>query len=538
MSMTRTVIARSGLVMGATTALVLPMGPSSAAETLTWPGDALVLTSADVGYTSSFIVINETSAERTVTAAPVGAGPDENRCDVTVVTGATVEPGRHATVAIAVSPVEGSCDDPSDGTHQLVFIDDATTIVLDVKKTALAAKKTDPTGLVWPTEDVRMEWTEVDDGSRDVRALAGEFEVVNPTDEPIIVQPPTLDDECNDIDPDEAEPPFENSAETVDARSTAKIRFGIPACDEVTVSSMTVVASASTESGKADATSLTLLAETEWTGYGRALSISLLVALTLALAALPFTKRFLIKDAESKPTRTFGAKLLVDRSTPASWLTAVAAIGPLVTALFSTADLSEVFLGTGSTPQDGLVLAASAVAIVLVGLAGVIANIPLGSAKVGDKPTSCPYAWQFALAAAVSASAAYLQLWAVSTAIGRLRLAVIPQDVCGIELTTLVQWIGGVVIAGYLFASVAHYYALFGEKEAPAEAAAKPSAELIGTIEAGLLARERNPIDEQRQTELTALAIALANRVVADTPKGTTEAIVERRSLGLTSLLI
>lgn len=538
MSGTKRLIRRGAIATGTLCALVAAGDPAHASGTLTWPADAVVLTTAGGGFTTSFTVMNGTSTAQTVKPAAVGAGND---CDVKVVAGGRIEPRRHSTVTVSVSAVIGSCDDPTDGTHPLVFVDNDVPVELVVKKNSLPAEDPDPTGLSWPTGEVRMGRGVELVAGKQVDVLTGEFEVVNPTGEAITVQPPALNEACEDTDPAEVMAPFNNSSAAVDPRSTEKIAFLIPDCDDAAVESLAVVASASTVSGKADTAKLTLQAEVNWTGYRDALVASLVTGVVVAVASLAATRFLLIKDKAKRPKRMLGAKLLVDRATPTAWLTAVAALGPLVTALFTTTGLSKALLGVETTPQQGLVLAASAVALLLVGLSGVVANFPLGSTTKDDKPMSCPYAWQFALAAAISASAAYLPLWAVCTAIGRLDVAFIPEHVLGVPSTTLIRWIGAVVIAGYLFASISHYYALFGEKPEAPKTPRKPSAELVAAILSGLLENEPKPIAEQRQDELAHLANALAKKVVAETPQPTppaTPPISSSGNFGLTTFLI
>lgn len=502
---------------------------ADAAGALTWPADPMALTSSEAGFTSSFEVTNPTGLPQQVTPAPVGAKDVENGCDVKVIGSGAVPARRQAVIAITVASVPGTCDDPVDGSHEIRFIDNGEIVALAIKKGATPSSTRDPTGLTWPTETVvldRVQRTVTLEGREVERdALAGSFEVVNPTNESITVQPPILGSDCSDVEPPPAgEDPdpeayggraeeatlFGNDPQVVPARTSAVIQFVVPVCENADEEPIIVVASATTQDGaKTDASKLTLQAKVDWGDYSTVLALSLLAAAILAVLT-PLVGWLLLKEAGRPRGFPLGAKLAVDRSAPASWLTAIAAIGPLVTALASTAGLPKGLFGTDAIPQQTLVIGASAVALLLVGLSGVVANLPLTSAAVDGKATTCPYTWQFGIAAALSATAANLQLWAVTTALGRLDLPFLSGDTIGI-----LQVGGAIAIAVYLILSIYHYFRIYGVK-AESTPPPEPSDDLIGTIASALLVGAPDPTAE-RIAEVRQMAYNMAAAIVGAT---------------------
>ena len=405
-------------------------------------------------FNTSVLVANPTDVKVTVTAPAQGTGETANACHVTITGGETVPARRTSTVSITVTPVPTACPDPADGGHKVVLLesDGTTTVELAIKKNAAPPEDPKATGIIWPTDPVFLH--------RRHGTLTGSFTVVNPTNAVIKVKAPTLKDSCEQLLPDP-------DAKTVEVQPHGEAPIpvlGPTNCADL--SSTTIVATAAAEApdgSKSDVAKLTLQAEVDWGRFGWFLVISLVAGLALSLCAA----RVVSKVRFREPLR-------IDSTSPTSWLTSIAAIGPLLTALASTTGLPKGLFGSDALPQQTLILGAAAIALLLVGVAGLVTGIPLARAVVEGKPQTCPRAWQFAVGAGLSAAAAALEIWAVTTALSRLDLPILGS---GITIGQIVALTAATV---YLWVSVRHYVKTYGIQ--PPAASPTPSNELVATL--------------------------------------------------------
>ena len=410
-------------------------GLSAAAGALVWPTDPLVLTATSNAFITSIEVSNLTDVDVTVAAAAQGQGENENACLATIVQGATVPAKRVSTVSLTVVDVPKVCEDPADGAHQLVLLESGGTPVhVSIKKSVAKPEEPKATGIIWPTDPIFLRRR---DGN-----LTGSFTVVNPTEDAISVTPPTFKDSC------EQALPVEGKAVTVQPHGAEKVAVtGPKKCTDLSSATIAATASAKTSDGsKSDVAELTIQAEVDWGRFGWFLAISLGVVLSLALCA-----------ARLGTSIKLNTPLRIDSTSPTSWLSSIATIGPLLTALASTTGLPEGLFGTGALPQQTLILGAAAISLLLLGVAGLITGIPVAHAVVEGKDQTCPRSWQFAAGAGLSGAAAALQVWAVTTALSRLNLPVLG------SVITVGQIVALMAVAVYLCVSVRHYVMTYGK---------------------------------------------------------------------------
>lgn len=461
---------------------------------LIWPAEPLILTTGAAGFTTSVTVANPTDSDMQVRAAPGGSQPGQNQCAVGLTAEAGTVPARRGkAVVITVAAVAGPCADPADGAHavSLTASDDRSApemVTLAIRKAAAPAEAPKATGLVWPDKPVFLQ-------RRDGK-LTGSFTVVNPTKETINVIPPSFVG-CQQNDPSTA------AAEMVRPEQPATITLSGPAADCTALATRDLVATAAAatvDGSKRDAQKLTLQAEVDWGRFGHMIRVCLLAGFSIAVGVSLIPR-------EAKKTGLWDP-LLIDSSSPTSWLTSVATVGSLLTTLVSTSGLVKGLFGADSIPQTTLIVGAGAVSLALVGLAGLVTGIPSRMRTIEGKRQGCPMIIQFAVGAGISAAAAAFQIWAVRTALRRLDRPVIGGVADGVAV------VATVALALYLAWSVHWYINRYAEMETPEPPAVKPSEELVSAIAAGLLplytSSEPVPPEDQRRVTLIGAAQAAA----------------------------
>ena len=446
-----------GLGVGVAAVALHPTTAAAAGE-LVWPADPIALTSADDAFTTSVEVTNPTDADVTIVAPASGANATDNSCNVTITAGTTVPSKRQSTLSITVTPIANTCDDPVDGTHKIVLAEaDGATAQLPIKKGAETPQEAKATGILWPTDAVFLH-------RRDGK-LTGSFTVVNPTEALIKVTAPTFSDGCLQVIPDTGATPVD-----VPSHGEAKVDVvGPKSCADLSSTTIVATASAKTDDGsKADVVKLTFQAEVDWGRFGWFLAGAVVVGLALSLLSA-----FLLSHVK------FKEPLRIDSSSPTSWLTGIATIGSLLTTLVSTTGLPKGLFGSDALPQQTLIIGAAAIALLLIGVGGLITGIPLARTTVEGKEQTCPRAWQFAVGAGLSAAAAALEIWAVTTALSRLDLPILGGAITIAQLGALIA------AAIYLLVSVRHYVKTYGKE--PPTVDPKPSDELVAALVEELL---------------------------------------------------
>jgi hypothetical protein len=467
-------------------------GGAPPSESLVWPGDPLTLTSAGDSFTTKFEITNVSDSTQSLQVAD----GSQNECQVDITSGGSVPLKRTVTVSLVVTPIPSTCPDPADGTHTVVLTDGSSDVALQIRKNAASVEEPEPTGVLWPTDSVFLN-------RRDGK-VTGSFIVVNPTGAVVEVTPPTFaDDGCEQVastsDPISIEP---HRAATIPLD-------GPPNCKKLSSTTITAVASATTADGsKLDGSRLTLEAEVDWGHFGMVFVGALVVAVVSALVCG--------RIAASKVDGAgFLQPLRIDSSAPTAWLTAIAAVGPLLTALASTSGLPRGLFGTAAVPQQTMIIAASAVGLLLVGVAGLVTGLPTSTAKVDDKDQACPVAAQFLVGAALCAGAAFLQVWAVTTALSRLDLVFLGFRIVGIELVVVTQFLVGGLILVYLGWSAYFYVHSYGAVP-PTEPPPVPSNDLVAALQ--LLKGDMSVSDEElEQTWANASEVA---RVITKAAEG------------------
>ena len=461
--MTRRPRARRGVGLAAAVMLLLISGAASVgaqSSGLIWPSEPIVLTKSDAGLTATVPVVNPTGDSIAVTPGPLGTAANENPCTVSVTMGGTVPAHRATTVGLSVAPRDPGCQEPTDGKHVVVLLTSVERAVSDPDRVQLAIRKMEapgedpkPTGLSWPKESVFLR--------RHNQKLMGSLIVTNPTTSSITVTPPSFGEDCHQDVPSKAKP------EVVKPRDIATLEITGPTdCTDLELKSIAATALAQSEDGtKSDAVGLTLQAEVDWGRFGRALVISLVLLPTLALAIAILVL----------PGHRIDAPLFIDSTAPASWLTSIGAIGPLLTAFVSTTGLGKGLFGSDSIPQTTLIAGASGVALVLVGLAGLISGFPTYRRIIEGKNQAVPAVAQFALAAGISASSAFIALWAVHEVLSRL-------DLIGATTLTVLSVIVILCIGAYMAWSVVFYVTHYSSLPAAEPKTKIASPELVAAI--------------------------------------------------------
>ena len=156
---------------------------------------------------------------------------------------------------------------------------------------------------------------------------------------------------------------------------------------------------------KSDAAKLTFQAEVDWGRFGSVLGI-----------AARWPGLFWHWDQHSCELMSKSQPLRIYSTSPTSWLTSIAAIGSLLTALASTTGLPKGLFGSDALPQQTLILGAAAISLPSVGVAALITGVPTAREPVEGKLQTCPRAMQFVIGAGLSGAAAALQILAVTTA--------------------------------------------------------------------------------------------------------------------------
>lgn len=511
------------VLCGSLAALMPGTRVSAEASALVWPGEPLVLTAGDGDFTTSALVVNPSDLEVKIGAESAGPGDGQNRCVVSIATDTTTVPARRSkSIALTLSARPETCPDPADGTHPIVLTatdqdKNRNVVALPVKKEAAAPKQPESTGLLWPDQPVFL---------RRRGQLSGYFTVVNPTNETINVMPPSFGTGCEQgTTPTEARvsvPPRE-------ARPIPVV--GPKNCDVLDKGDLIATATAtSADETTTDTQKVVLQAEVDWDRFGFVLLVGLATLIFLAFATALITGWL-----QPKKRTALGDALVIPDATPSSWLTNIATVGPLLATLVTTTGLAEGLLGVESTPQSTLIIAAAAVSLALVALAGLIAGIPIKTRSVESKQQGCPMIWQFALAAGITAAAADLQIWSVRTALSRLDLPVHPTFLVGLAVAATI------VLVGYLVVSVVHYIARFAEPvEKPA---AEPTEDLVNAIAGALVSLSDGspPSAAQREERVRAAAAAAqdaskAAKLAGDT--GTSTKLPARERVQFTRNLI
>ena len=424
---------------------------------LVWPADPVTLTSTDAGFIASIAVSNPSPTDAVVVAG-------ENACSVTVKGGAVTIPARRSSsVTLEVAPRAPDCGDPADGSEVIVLNAEDVAVTLPIRRIAKAAEDPKPTGLEWPDDAVFLDRTN--------GGLKGEFTVFNPTGAPITVTPPVFEG-C-----DQVAEPESPSTTVVMAHSAAEVSVMGPAsCPSLDTRDLIATATAAAADGeKFDAHDLTLRAEVDWGNFKSVLRNAFFGFLVGAsITALVVWLIFMGK----KEVGPF-APLLTSNSSPSGWLSGIGTLGTVVPTLLATTGLAKGLTGVDETPQTTLVLAASAVAVALVAIAGVVTSIPAGVRQVQGSPQSVPFQVQFVVGAGLSAAAAALQLWAVRTAVERLGL-ISANDARG------VMYAGLLAIATYVVLNIWHYIDRYAPQTGVAKEA-EPSQELVGAIAGALV---------------------------------------------------
>lgn len=431
--------------------LIVAVGPVSLSE-------------GDPASKGSISVTNPTTRDITVAPAPRGNGPTQNRCEIAVTKGSTVKAGTSGSLAVSVATTD-DCENPADGAHQLVLLarseSAATTpqvIVVPIAKATEAAADPKTTGLKLPTETVFLRRSGGD--------LVGSLDLVNTTPSAVIVIPSTVRKDCS-VSP--AAPP--GTGTPVEPGGSTSITIRVPAaCNKLDSEALDLSVLTSTiDGGRYEYGRISLEAEVDWPSVLRASKWILIAALVAAVAGCRFAVRA-FNRATPSPTRklTWADPVVASADTPKSWLTAIATVGPVATALFSTTGLLKGLTGDDPSAPKTLVLVATAVALALVALATMITNIPAATVTVDGKKQDCPRIWQFVLAAGLttcSAGVALVAVWAAS-----IKLDLPGGDewvhVVGIALT--------LALLGYGFWSVKRFIERFGQLSPDAQAPAQP----------------------------------------------------------------
>jgi hypothetical protein len=268
------------------------------------------------------------------------------------------------------------------------------------------------TGLELPADTVFLR--------RSGDTLSGSVNIVNTTPSALIVTPSTVGADCS-LAP--AEPP--GSGARIEPGGSAPVQITVPAgCDKLDTETLDISVLVSTVDGaKYEYATISVEGEVDWSS-ARAVLIGVLIAsLTIAVVGGCFGIRA-FNGAAPTPSRkvTWSDPLVADADTPKSWLTAIATVGPVATALFSTTNLLEGLTGHDPTAPKTLVLTGTAVALALVAIATMITNIPAVTVSVDKKNQDCPRVWHFVLAAGLTTSSAGIALASVWSASSTLDL--------------------------------------------------------------------------------------------------------------------
>ena len=422
------------------------------------------LSQADPAWKGSISVTNPTTRDITAAPAPRGNGPSQNRCEVAVAKGGTVKAGTSGSLAVSVATTD-DCKNPADGAHQLVLFarsePGATTSQVIFVPIAMATENAaDPktTGLKLPTETVFLR--------RSGDNLVGSLDLINTTSLAVIVTPSTVREDCS-VSP--AVPPGKGTP--VEPGGSTSITVRVPgACHKLDSEALALSVLTSTADGaRYEYGTIKIEAEVDWPSVLRAAKWILIAALVATVTGCSFAV-WAYNRATPSPTRklTWSDPIVASAETPRSWLTAIATVGPVATALFSTTNLLKGVTGVDSSAPKTLVLVATAVALALVAFATMITNIPAVTVAVDGKKQDCPRIWQFVLAAGLTACSAGLALVGVWVASVKLDLPGGDEwvHVVGIALT--------LALLGYAFWSVKRFIERFGQLSPDAQAPAQP----------------------------------------------------------------
>ncbi|MCP4383139.1 MAG: hypothetical protein GY798_17240 [Hyphomicrobiales bacterium] len=424
------------------------------------------LSEADQVSTGSIPVTNPTTVDITVSAAPAGPGERENRCEVAVTKGSAVESGTSGSLSVSVATTD-DCDNPADGAHQLVLLARSETpaaapqvIVLSIAEATTGAADPKATGLELPDETVFLRRSGDD--------LIGSIDVLNTTSSAVIVTPSAVGKDCS-VSP--AAPP--GAGVQIEPGGSTSISISVPAaCNKLDSEALDLSVLMSTvDGGRYEYGTLSLEAEVDWSSVLRASKWILFAAFAAVVAGCSIGV-WAFNRATSLPARKlrWADPVVAGADAPKSWLTAIATIGPVATALFSTSNLLEGLTGGDPTAPKTLVLVGTAVALALVALATMITTVPAVTVDVDGKKQDCPRIRHFALAAGLTTCSAGFALASVLAASTALNLP------GGDDWVRIVGIVLAVALVAYAFWSVERFIERFAQLPPDAQAPAKPKA--------------------------------------------------------------
>lgn len=467
------------------------LGPSTAgADDQPILPRSVALTPTTDGYSGTLTYSNPTDVDFAVSSG----GADPSGCEAHVSDDASMP--KHSSGSIALT-VEGCPAKLTGKEHLAVSVRSGTTTSVRTVAVSTASTAVTATGVTWPKDTLFLR--------RKGRAVTGEMTVVNTTSAEVRLE--VVSGQSTDCATSIAAF-HENSAKPkkaarvkVPAGQAVRVAVTAKSCQRFDSGTVTVTMKATAADGtKSDTAAISLQAEPNWNGLPRLLVASLALGSIVSVVGL-------VSVFGGEGSASGKKYLVVPADAPKSWLTAIGTLGPVITTLVTTSGVLAALTGSDEVPQSGLLVVVSAIAVVLVAGATLLANAALSTAKVDGKDQSCPRVWQFVAGAGITAGSAGFGVVEVALACHRLDIAL------STEVYVLTAIGACLAIAAYTMLSVKYYVSTYAR--APSEAApATPAAtnDLKAQLTEALAPRMPNTWDPTSPTDRTQLL-----SIVADT---------------------